>query len=131
MPKEFCQRHIRDSNGPDGTTSCPYPTINGALDDAQPGDRVLIKEGRYSEYIMRFELNDVKIEGYPDENVIIDGTIPLNTEWVPYNHNGHNIYKTVIDFDSKVPSISEIVDFDFPCKLANYIHIVPSSRAFA
>ena len=42
----------------------------------------------------------MKIEGYPGENVIIDGTIPLDTEWVPYNHNGHNIYKTVIDFDS-------------------------------
>jgi len=89
-----------ECSAPDGTQSCPYPTINSALDDAKPGDRVLIKGGRYSEYIMRFELNDVKIEGYPDENVIIDGTIPLNTEWVPYNHNGHNIYKTVIDFDS-------------------------------
>ena len=95
------QRFLSNECGtPDGTQSCPYPTINSALDDAKPGDRVLIKGGRYSEYIMRFELNDVKIEGYPDENVIIDGTIPLNTEWVPYNHNGHNIYKTVIDFDS-------------------------------
>ncbi|SVA47268.1 uncharacterized protein METZ01_LOCUS100122, partial [marine metagenome] len=89
-----------DCSAPDGTGSCPYPTINSALDDAQPGDRVLIKGGRYSEYLKIIELNDVKIEGYPDENVIIDGTIPLNTEWVPYNHNGHNIYKTVIDFDS-------------------------------
>ena len=95
------QRFLSNECGtPDGTQSCPYPTINSALDDAKPKDRVLIKGGRYSEYIMRFELNDVKIEGYPDENVIIDGTIPLNTEWVPYNHNGHNIYKTVIDFDS-------------------------------
>ena len=76
-----------DCSAPDGSGSCPYPTINGALDDAQPGDRVLIKGGRYSEYLKIIELNDVKIEGYPDENVIIDGTIPLNTEWVPYNHN--------------------------------------------
>jgi len=89
-----------ECSSPDGTVNCPYPTINSALDDATPGDRVLIKGGRYSEYITRFKLNDVKIEGSPDENVIIDGTIPLNTEWVPYNHNGHNIYKTVIDFDS-------------------------------
>ena len=43
-----------DCNAPDGTESCPYPTINSALDDAKPGDRVLIKEGRYSEYIKRF-----------------------------------------------------------------------------
>ena len=66
-----------DCNAPDGTESCPYPTINSALDDAQPGDRVLIKGGRYSEYIKRFGLNNVKIEGYPGENVIIDGTFSL------------------------------------------------------
>ena len=89
-----------DCNAPDGTESCPYPTINSALDDAKPGDRVLIKEGRYSEYIKKWEYHDVKIEGYPGDNVMIDGTIPLNAKWEPYNHNGHSIYKTVIDFDS-------------------------------
>ena len=89
-----------DCNAPDGTESCPYPTINSALDDAKPGDRVLIKEGRYSEYIKRFELNDVKIEGYPDHNVMIDGTISLDAQWQPYNHEGHSIYKTVIDLGS-------------------------------
>ena len=88
-----------DCSAPDGSGSCPYPTINGALDDAQPGDRVLIKGGRYSEYIKRLGLNDVKIEGYPGDNVMIDGTFLLNTEWVPYTHNGQSIYKTVIDFD--------------------------------
>jgi hypothetical protein len=89
-----------DCHTPDGTESCPYPTINSALDDAKPGDRVLIKEGRYSEDIKKWNYHDVKIEGYPDDNVMIDGTIPLNAKWEPYNHNGHSIYKTVIDFDS-------------------------------
>ena len=56
------QKHSsNDCNPPDGTESCPYPTINSALDDAKPGDRVLIKEGRYSEYIKRFQYHDVKI----------------------------------------------------------------------
>ena len=41
----------------------------------------------------------MKIEGYPGDNVMIDGTFSLNTEWVPYTHNGQSIYKTVIDFD--------------------------------
>ena len=86
-----------DCNAPDGTESCPYPTINSALDDAKPGDRVLIKEGRYSEYIKRFQYHDVKIEGYPGHNVVIDGTIPLEANWEPYNHNGHSIYKAVLD----------------------------------
>ena len=88
-----------DCNVPDGTESCPYPTINSALDDAKPGDRVLIKEGRYSEYIKRFQYHDVKIEGYPGHNVVIDGTIPLEANWEPYNHNGHSIYKAVLDLD--------------------------------
>ena len=88
-----------DCNTPDGTESCPYPTINSALDDAKPGDRVLIKEGRYSEYIKRFQYHDVKIEGYPGHNVVIDGTIPLEANWEPYNHNGHSIYKAVLDLD--------------------------------
>jgi hypothetical protein len=88
-----------DCNVPDGTESCPYPTINSALDDANPGDRVLIKEGRYSEYIKRFQYHDVKIEGYPGHNVVIDGTIPLEANWEPYNHNGHSIYKAVLDLD--------------------------------
>jgi len=89
-----------DCNATDGTVSCPYPTINSALDDAKPGDRVLIKEGRYSEYIKRFELSDIKIEGYPGHDVMIDGTVSLDSQWEPYNHNGHSVYKTVIDFGS-------------------------------
>ena len=89
-----------DCDAPDGTESCPYPTINSALDDAQPGDRVLIKEGRYSEYIKRFELNDVKIEATSGHNVMIDGTISLDVQWEPYNHNGHDIYKAVLDLGS-------------------------------
>ena len=85
---------------PDGTESCPYPTINSALDEAKPGDRVLIKEGRYSEYIKKYQYHDVKIEGYPGHNAVIDGTIPLVAKWEPYNHNGHSIYKAVLDLDS-------------------------------
>ncbi|HIC36732.1 MAG TPA: LamG domain-containing protein, partial [Candidatus Marinimicrobia bacterium] len=88
-----------DCSQPDGTESCPYPTINSALDNAKPGDRILIKQGRYSEYVNIYQKNNLTIEGYPGHDVIIDGTIPLNTDWVPYTHNGHSIYKTVIDFD--------------------------------
>ncbi|MBH31265.1 MAG: laminin G [Candidatus Marinimicrobia bacterium] len=89
-----------ECDSPDGTESCPYPTINSALDGAQPGDRVLIKEGHYPEYIKRFELNNVKIEGYSGHNVTIDGTISLDAQWEPYNHNGHDIYKAVLDLGS-------------------------------
>jgi len=113
------------ANGPDGTTSCPYPTIRGALDDAQPGDRVYIREGRYSELLTKWQLNHsiervanqmaiegpkITIEGYPNEEVILDGTVAINAQWVAYTHNGHNIYKAVLDMDNISKQINKTVD---------------------
>ena len=113
------------SNGPDGTTSCPYPTILSALDDAQPGDHIYIREGRYSELLTKLQLNHslervadamaiegpkIVIEGYPNEEVILDGTVAINTQWEAYNHNGHNIYKTVLDMDNISKQINKTVD---------------------
>jgi len=113
------------SNGPDGTTSCPYPTIRSALDDAQPGDRVYIREGRYSELLTKWQLNHsfervadqmaiegpkITIEGYPNEEVILDGTVAINAQWEQYTHNGHNIYKTVLDMDNISKQINKTVD---------------------
>ena len=45
-------------------------------------------------------MNNVKIEGYSGHNVTIDGTISLDAQWEPYNHNGHDIYKAVLDLGS-------------------------------
>ena len=118
------------TNGPDGTTSCPYPTIRSALDDAQPGDRVYIREGRYSELLTKWQLNHsiervanqmaiegpkITIEGYPNEEVILDGTVAINAQWVSHNHvdsngNSHNIYKTVLDMDNISKQINKPVD---------------------
>ena len=106
------------TNGPDGTTSCPYPTIRSALDDAQPGDRVYIREGRYSELLTKWQLNHsfetegpkITIEGYPNEEVILDGTVAINAQWVAYTHNGHNIYKAVLDMDNISKQINKPVD---------------------
>ena len=113
------------SNGPDGTTSCPYPTILSALDDAQPGDHIYIREGRYSELLTKWQLNHsdervennmategpkIVIEGYPNEEVILDGTVAINAQWEAYNHNGHNIYKTVLDMDNISKQINKTVD---------------------
>ena len=43
-------------------------------------------------------------EGYPNEKVILDGTVALNSNWQQASHvldNGTSIsiYKTVVDFD--------------------------------
>ena len=115
------------SNGPpDGTTSCPYPTILSALDDAQPGDHIYIREGRYSELLTKWQLNHsyervennlategpkIVIEGYPNEEVILDGTVAINAQWqLAYTHNGNNIYKTVLDMDNISKQINKTVD---------------------
>ena len=112
------------SNGPDGTTSCPYPTIRSALDDAQAGDHIYIREGRYSELLTKWRMNysiervdymategpKITIEGYPNEEVILDGTVAINAQWVAYTHNGHNIYKAVLDMDNISKQINKPVD---------------------
>jgi len=127
---EILSRFISDNssctNGPDGTTSCPYPTIRSALDDAQPGDHIYIREGRYSELLTKWQLNHsfervadnlategpkIVIEGYPNEEVILDGTVAINAIWDNYtNSDGHNIYTTVLDMDNISKQINKTVD---------------------
>ena len=113
------------TNGPDGTTSCPYPTIRSALDDAQPGDHIYIREGRYSELLTKWQLNHsyervayhmategpkITIEGYPNEEVILDGTVAINAQWTTISHNGLTIYKAVLDMDNISKQIYKTVD---------------------
>jgi len=113
------------ANGPDGTTSCPYPTIRSALDNVTPGDHIYIREGRYSELLTKWKLNHstervdynlategpkITIEGYPNEEVILDGTVAINAQWEQYTHNGHNIYKAVLDMDNISKQINKPVD---------------------
>jgi len=123
-------------NGPDGTTSCPYPTIRSALDNATSGDHIYIRQGRYTELLNKRSFNvdlykgqdlgeaflkeeeKIVIEAYPNEEVIIDGTVALNdnsSNWEQYSHqldNGTtiNIYKTVINFDNITREIMKPVD---------------------
>ena len=80
-------------NGPTDNATCPYPTIRSVLEDVTAGDHVYIREGRYTELLVKNGLNinktvgyseeaaflkeDEKIifEPYPGEEVIIDGTV--------------------------------------------------------
>jgi len=106
-----------DCPEPDGSMNCPYPTIETALEDVQPWDRIILREGRYTEFIMRDGLNDetgivwgqldpdfggprtntITIEPYPNERVVIDGTISIDVNWESYSHNGHSVYKATLD----------------------------------
>ena len=103
---------------PDGTMDCPYPTIASALEDVQAWDRIIIREGRYTEFIMKDGINiegtdyswnqldsdfggpptnTITIEPYPNETVVIDGTISINVDWEPYYHNGRGLFRAILD----------------------------------
>ncbi len=102
---EIKQRYYSNNcPSPDGSNECPFITIRGALDVAQPGDNIKIMEGRYSELLFRdnlnspFELNGptITIEGQNDK-VIFDGTVSASANWEPYSHNGHSLLKAKLD----------------------------------
>ena len=103
---------------PDGTMDCPYPTIASALEDVRAWDRIIIREGRYTEFIMKDGINiegtdyswnqldpdfggpptnTITIEPYPNETVVIDGSISINVDWEPYYHNGHGFFRAILD----------------------------------
>jgi len=103
---------------PDGTMDCPYPTIASALEDVRAWDRIIIREGRYTEFIMKdgFNIegtdynwdqqdpdfggpptNTITIEPYPNETVVIDGSISINVDWEPYYHNGRGLFRAILD----------------------------------
>ena len=106
-----------DCPEPDGSMNCPYPTLELALEHVQPWDRILLRQGRYTEFIMRDGLNDetgivweqldpdfggprtntITIEPYPNERVVIDGTVSIDVDWKPTIHNGHLVYKATLD----------------------------------
>ncbi len=106
-----------DCPEPDGSMNCPYPTIETALENVQAWDRIIIRGGRYTEFIMRdginhegdyvwaqldpdFEgpkTNTITIEPYLNENVVIDGTISIDVDWEPYSHNGHSVFRAILD----------------------------------
>ena len=127
--EEIRPRYFSDDcpDGPDGSSTCPYPTIRSAIDDVHKrikngqhgGYQIYIREGRYTEVLNKWHLNrdnqmdkskvcPIVFEGYPNEKVIIDGTVALNdnsSNWEQISHqldNGTsiNIFKTVINFDN-------------------------------
>jgi hypothetical protein len=76
----------------DGSALCPFIKIRDALESAQGGNGILVKEGRYSEvlydelinYSYETEAPKISITG-ENNNVKLDGTIELNANWVYSN----------------------------------------------
>ena len=81
------------------------------------------------------EEDKIIFEGYPGEEVIIDGTVALNdnsSNWVgPYSHTLDNgtsisIYKTVIDFDNISREIMTPVDDNITQVFVNGRYMIPA-----
>ena len=91
-------------DGPDGSYGCPYPTILDALENAQGGQSILVREGRYTDLIFADFINQsthlegpkIEVVGESDDTYI-DGTVEVNASWEPYNLNGNQVYRAVLD----------------------------------
>lgn len=82
-----------------GTLERPLRTIKQALSMLRPGDTCILRAGRYLETVMIQGLQGtaarpITIRSYPDEEVILDGTMPMRTQWIPYERG---IYQAQID----------------------------------
>jgi len=107
-----------DCPEPDGSMHCPYPTLESAFENVKAWDRIIMRGGRYTEFIMKDGINiegtdynwsplapdfggpptnTITIEPYPNENVVIDGTVSIDVDWEPYNYNGHTIFRAILD----------------------------------
>ena len=87
---EILQRYSsQNCTSPDGSELCPFIKIRDALESAEGGNGILVKEGKYSEvlydelinYSYETEAPRISITGEND-NVRLDGTIELNADWV-------------------------------------------------
>ena len=80
---------------------------------AQGGDDILIREGRYSEHVkfntQATEEKPIMLKPFPGELVIMDGTIPILSDWEPYDNGGYTIYRTQVDS----AAIAEIIGMEF------------------
>jgi hypothetical protein len=80
----------------DGSIKTPFKTISRALKAMQPGDTCVLRGGRYHENVVLDRLNGSEQKPYTfrsheGEKVILDGTVPIETQW--QKHHG-DIYRT-------------------------------------
>ena len=89
----------KDSNP--GTFDKPFKTISKASKEMQAGDTCYIREGIYHETIALYEAHGkytspITFKAYMNENVVLDGTELIKTNWKKYSGN---IYKAKIKKD--------------------------------
>ena len=109
--------NVEHIEGPDGSYGCPYPTILDALENVQGGQSILVKEGRYTDLIFADFINQsthlegpkIEVIGESD-NTYIDGTVEVNASWEPYNLNGNQVYRAVLDMGQISKNANTYID---------------------
>ena len=89
-------------NGSDqspGTLRRPFQTIQKAVSVLKPGDTCVLRAGHYQETVVIQGLRGtteqpIIIRPYGDEEVVLDGTVPIQAQWTPYKPG---IYQARID----------------------------------
>ncbi len=88
-----------DSSG-NGSSSLPFATIQMAVDQAGPGDKVLIHAGRYHQFTEIFDkpgtspTNPITITNAGDGEVLIDGTDLSYNNPAAWTSEGNHIYSS-------------------------------------
>ncbi|MCC6354544.1 MAG: right-handed parallel beta-helix repeat-containing protein [Verrucomicrobiae bacterium] len=82
------QRHPQASDDNPGSEDRPWKTIGQAAKVLEPGDRVIVKQGLYREWVRPARggtspLHMIAYQAAPGEEVIISGSDPLAGRWTP------------------------------------------------
>jgi len=84
-----------------GTLAQPFATIQHAVGVLLPGDTCTIRGGTYREVVDLSGVagasgNPITLTAYPNEEVVLDGTIPISSSWT---QDSGSIYKTTLSED--------------------------------
>ncbi len=79
-----------------GSLERPWRTLQRAVSHMRPGDTCFLRGGRYHESVVIDRMKGpthkpVTLQAYANEEVIIDGTVPIQSTWSP---NKEGIYRT-------------------------------------
>ena len=82
-----------------GSVSSPFETISKALNSfGASGGNCFIMEGTYHENIIFNGKNNITIQPYNNDIVILDGTVVISTNWTQSSENT-SIYETILSQD--------------------------------
>jgi len=89
------QRHPQASDDNPGSEARPWKTIGRAVAALEPGDRVVVRQGLYREWVRPARGGTgpnamITYQAAPGEEVIVSGSEPLAGRWTPSTPSGQS-----------------------------------------